>query len=199
LADFLPDFRVTVTVTLQVPAFTPFRLVPDTLQYFADEAATFNDTFDVFATVNLAKAAIDFAVAVLLARTVRVVEDTVVIATGIVAVGTVTVTVGVGTGGTVVDGDTVDVDEATRPSLSLMVGDEKWNPLMEKFNQPLTSDNSMVLVISRTPSSVPTDISTREGRVEDPYKHFAAIDGNDTVYEPIDSWLFSSRCGEATL
>jgi hypothetical protein len=50
LADFLPDLRVTVTVTLQVPAFTPFRLVPDTLQYFADEVVTLNDNFEVLAT-----------------------------------------------------------------------------------------------------------------------------------------------------
>jgi hypothetical protein len=50
----LPFLGVTVTVTLHDPALTPLSDEPETLQYFAELAATFSDTFDVEATVSLA-------------------------------------------------------------------------------------------------------------------------------------------------
>jgi hypothetical protein len=59
----LPFFGVTVTVTLQEPAFNPLRVVPETLQNLDELATTFNLTFDVESTLSLANVAIDFAVA----------------------------------------------------------------------------------------------------------------------------------------
>ena len=58
-----PFFGVTVTVTLHGPAFNPFNVAPDTLQYFVELRNTFSDTFDVEATSSLAYLAMDFAVA----------------------------------------------------------------------------------------------------------------------------------------
>ena len=65
----LPFLGVTVTVTLQEPAFNPLSVVPDTLQYFAELDTTFNDVFEVESTASLAKTAIDFAVADLVSVT----------------------------------------------------------------------------------------------------------------------------------
>jgi hypothetical protein len=59
--DAFPFFGVTVTVTLHDPVFSPFRLVPETLQNFAELATTFSDTFDVERTFNFANEAIDLA------------------------------------------------------------------------------------------------------------------------------------------
>ena len=50
----LPFFGVTVTVTLQEPAFNPLRVAPDTLQYLDELATTFNFTFEVESTLILA-------------------------------------------------------------------------------------------------------------------------------------------------
>ena len=60
--DF-PFFGLTVTVTLQEPAFRPLREAPDTLQNFAELFTTFKVTFDVLGTTSLANTAIDLAVA----------------------------------------------------------------------------------------------------------------------------------------
>jgi hypothetical protein len=57
----LPFLGITVTVTLQEPAFNPLRVVPETLQNFAELATTFNLTFEVESTLSLANVAIDFA------------------------------------------------------------------------------------------------------------------------------------------
>ena len=54
-----------VTVTLQVPAFTPFTAVPRTRQYFALEAATFTVTRAPDTTVTWAPFRIDVPVSVL--------------------------------------------------------------------------------------------------------------------------------------
>jgi hypothetical protein len=45
---------VTVTVTLQEPAFNPLIDVPDTLQFFAVDWTTFSDTFEVERTLSFA-------------------------------------------------------------------------------------------------------------------------------------------------
>ena len=58
-----PLFGVTVTVTLQNPAFKPFKVVPDTLQYFAELETTFRTSFEVESTLSFANAAINLAVA----------------------------------------------------------------------------------------------------------------------------------------
>lgn len=65
----LPDFGVTVTVTLHDPAFTPFTEVPLTLQYLAEDAATLTETRDPEATVMPAYLAIAVAVAAFLVVT----------------------------------------------------------------------------------------------------------------------------------
>jgi hypothetical protein len=57
----LPFFGVTVTVTLQEPAFNPLSVVPDTLQNFEELGTTFSDTFEIENTLSLANAAIEFA------------------------------------------------------------------------------------------------------------------------------------------
>ena len=57
-----PFLGVTVTVTLQDPVLSPFRLVPETLQNFTELRTTFSDTFEVEATVSLANLAMDLAV-----------------------------------------------------------------------------------------------------------------------------------------
>ena len=69
--DALPFFGVTVTLTLHVPVFRPFSLVPDTLQYFAEAATTFSDTFEVDNTLSFANAAIDFALVGFLTENTR--------------------------------------------------------------------------------------------------------------------------------
>ncbi len=61
----LPFFGFTVTVILHNPDFRPFSVVPNTLQYFAELATTFSDTFEVADTLSLANIAIDFAEAAL--------------------------------------------------------------------------------------------------------------------------------------
>jgi hypothetical protein len=57
----LPFLGITVTVTLQEPAFNPLSVVPDTLQNFEELGTTFSDTFEVENTLSLANDAIDFA------------------------------------------------------------------------------------------------------------------------------------------
>ena len=57
----LPFFGVTVTVTLQEPAFNPLSAAPDTLQFFAVVRTTFIETFEVGGTLSFASAAIDIA------------------------------------------------------------------------------------------------------------------------------------------
>jgi hypothetical protein len=59
----LPFFGVTVTVTLHEPAFVPFRDVPLTLQYLAEDDATFRETREPAATVIFAYLAIEVPVA----------------------------------------------------------------------------------------------------------------------------------------
>ena len=54
-----------VTVTRQLPAFTPFTAVPSTLQYFALADATFTVTFDPDRTDTPALFRIDVPVSVL--------------------------------------------------------------------------------------------------------------------------------------
>lgn len=49
-----PFFGVTVTVTRHDPAFTPFSDVPLTLQYLAEDDATFSETLEPAATVIFA-------------------------------------------------------------------------------------------------------------------------------------------------
>ena len=49
-----PFFGFTVTVTLQVPTFNPLIVVPITLQYFAVEETTFNETFEPEGMANFA-------------------------------------------------------------------------------------------------------------------------------------------------
>ena len=83
----LPFFGVTVTVTLQEPAFSPLSVVPETLQNFAELATTFNLTFEVESTFSLANAAIDFAEAALDIVTLREVE---VVVVGVAVVGVLT-------------------------------------------------------------------------------------------------------------
>jgi hypothetical protein len=103
----LPFFGVTVTVTLQEPAFNPLRVVPETLQNFAELATTFNLTFDAESTLSFANTAIDFAVA-----------DLNFVNLGIVTVGLVTV--GVATVGVVTVPETDKVLYALQfPALSL--------------------------------------------------------------------------------
>ena len=58
-----PVLGFTVTVTVQEPTLSPFKVDLDTLQNFEDLLATFNDATDPVLIVNLAKLAIDFAVA----------------------------------------------------------------------------------------------------------------------------------------
>jgi hypothetical protein len=58
----LPFLGVTVTVTLHDPVFRPLRVLPDTLQYFAELGTIFNETFEVASTLIFANEAIDFAV-----------------------------------------------------------------------------------------------------------------------------------------
>ncbi|MEY4045425.1 MAG: hypothetical protein RL644_1693, partial [Actinomycetota bacterium] len=65
----LPDFGVTVTVTLHEPALTPFSDVPLTLQYFAEEVATFRVMRAPLATVIFAYFAMDEPVAAFFADT----------------------------------------------------------------------------------------------------------------------------------
>jgi hypothetical protein len=50
----LPFFGVTLTVTLHDPALRPLRVLPDTLQNFAELGRTLKVTFDVEATFNFA-------------------------------------------------------------------------------------------------------------------------------------------------
>jgi hypothetical protein len=57
----LPFLGITVTVTLQEPAFNPLSVVPDTLQNFEELGTTFSDSFEVENTLSLANVAIDFA------------------------------------------------------------------------------------------------------------------------------------------
>ena len=108
----LPFFGVTVTVTLQDPAFNPFSVVLDTLQYFEELATTFSETFEVESTLSLAYTAIDLAVTAFLVVTV-----------GVVTVGVVTVgvfTVGVFTVGVFTAPETDKVLYALQfPALSL--------------------------------------------------------------------------------
>ena len=54
LKEALPFFGVTVTVTLHDPVLRPLRVLPETLQNFAELGATFRVTFDVEATFNFA-------------------------------------------------------------------------------------------------------------------------------------------------
>ena len=56
-----PFLGLTVTVTLQEPAFRPFREAPNTLQNLAELGTTLRDTFEVERTLSFANAAIDFA------------------------------------------------------------------------------------------------------------------------------------------
>jgi hypothetical protein len=48
-----------VTVTLQDPAFNPFREVPETLQYLVEPDKTFSETLDVDITASSTNVAID--------------------------------------------------------------------------------------------------------------------------------------------
>lgn len=54
LETAFPFFGVTVTVTRHDPAFTPFSDVPLTLQYLAEDDATFSETLEPAATVIFA-------------------------------------------------------------------------------------------------------------------------------------------------
>ena len=71
----LPFFGVTVTVTLQDPAFNPLSVVPETLQYFDEVDTTFKRTFEVESTLSLANVAIDFAEVALDIVTLGVITD----------------------------------------------------------------------------------------------------------------------------
>jgi hypothetical protein len=48
----VPFLGFTVTVTLHVPTFKPLIVVPVTLQNFADEGTTFNETFEPAGIAN---------------------------------------------------------------------------------------------------------------------------------------------------
>jgi hypothetical protein len=109
----LPFFGVTVTVTLQEPAFNPLRVVPETLQNLDELAATFNLTFDVESTLSLANAAIDLAEAALESFTVGVIALGVVV--GVETTGVLTIVVGVPF--CVVLGDGADVDVVFQPGV----------------------------------------------------------------------------------
>ena len=67
-----PFLGVTVTVTLQEPAFRPLREAPDTLQNLPELGTTFKDTFEVERTLSFANVAIDFALADLEAVTLGI-------------------------------------------------------------------------------------------------------------------------------
>lgn len=69
LETAFPFFGVTVTVTLHDPAFTPFRDVPLTLQYRAEDDATFSKILEPDATVSDAYFAMDDPVAAFFADT----------------------------------------------------------------------------------------------------------------------------------
>ncbi len=58
-----PVLGFTVTVTVQEPSLSPFKVDTYTLHNFDDLLNTFNDVTDPAAIVNFAKLAIDFAVA----------------------------------------------------------------------------------------------------------------------------------------
>ena len=49
-----PVLGFTVTVTLQDPTFMPFKVVPDTLQYFVDDGATRSEMVAPLGTVSMA-------------------------------------------------------------------------------------------------------------------------------------------------
>ncbi len=116
-----PFFGVTVTVTLQEPAFNPLRVVPETLQNFAELATTSIPTFEVESTLSFANAAIDFADAALDSFTVGVIALGVVVVVvgvetvGVETAGVLTIIVGVTVG--VVLGDGADVDVVFHPGV----------------------------------------------------------------------------------
>lgn len=64
LVTALPFLGVIVTVTLQLPAFTPFTAVPSTRQYFALDVATLTVTLAPDTTVTCAPFRIDVPVRV---------------------------------------------------------------------------------------------------------------------------------------
>ena len=105
----LPFFGVTVTVTLQDPAFNPLRVVPATLQNFLELETTFNDTFEVESTLSLAYVAMDLAVADLDVVTVGVVAIVVGVAFCVAIV--------VGVAFCVVLGEGADVDVVFQPGV----------------------------------------------------------------------------------
>ena len=57
-----PVLGFTVTVAVQEPTLSPFKVDLDTLQNLDDLLDTFNDAIDPVLTFKLAKLAIDFAV-----------------------------------------------------------------------------------------------------------------------------------------
>ena len=69
LETAFPVFGVTVTVTLHDPAFTPFRDVPLTLQYRAEDDATFREILEPDATDSDAYFAMEDPVAAFFADT----------------------------------------------------------------------------------------------------------------------------------
>ncbi len=96
MEEDLPFLGVTFIVTLQEPTLKPLRVVPDTLQYFAELEKTLNDNFDVESTFSFVRRAIDFAVI-----------DFETVTTGVVTTGAVTngaVTNGAVTNGAVTNG-----------------------------------------------------------------------------------------------
>ena len=90
----LPFLGVTVTVTLHDPALRPLSDEPETLQYFAELAATFSDTFDVEATVSLEYLAIETAEVDLVSVTFGMISRGVFVVIGCVEVVVAGATVG---------------------------------------------------------------------------------------------------------
>lgn len=74
LETAFPFFGVTVTVTRHDPAFTPFSIVPLTLQYLAEDDATFSETVEPAATVIFAYLAMADPVAAFFADTTGATE-----------------------------------------------------------------------------------------------------------------------------
>ena len=139
----LPFFGVTVTVTLQEPAFRPLRVPIDTLQFFAKLETTLRETFDVESTFSLANAAIDFAEAAFDNFTVSTVAlgatVVVVVTTGAIVVVVVVVTTGATVVVVVTTGATVVVGVAAGIlSLRLGLGAEKCVNL-KSTRTPLSS------------------------------------------------------------
>jgi hypothetical protein len=116
----LPFLGVTVTVTLQDPAFSPLRVAPDTLQNFDELDTTFNLTFEVEGTLSLANVAIDFAETVLDIVTLGIALDVVIDPMAAISGGLRVVDVVVDTG---VTGTTAVEDGGTAGSPAVFGGD----------------------------------------------------------------------------